>query len=291
MNNVIIVNGPDHNPQWNDLIALSYDLSGTTSITPVAALVAGGQLLDGSDYFYKVVAVMDQLLIEGGDGGNQLSAWTIKSPEAGIYKWRLWDDAGDRYIQIYKNQEHILAVGSRTGDGVITFSEKMNSGISGTVTVAYTADDTGTLEIKKDTLVGYTEVTETPSGANLTIRVSWTAPLGVVKEYRIYKGMATGEYDYFYTSAATPLTDTGVPGILVPKCDVKIPKDGLSVMGSFKSATTISGREYPAKSGVHFEGPTICMDVDLTKVTNQPTWNLGTMASTQAADNDINNWL
>jgi len=57
--------------------------------------------------------------------------------------WTLVDSGGTRTFSLYKESAHttLVAQGSRVGDGVLNFTEQNSSGISGSVTVAYTTDD------------------------------------------------------------------------------------------------------------------------------------------------------
>lgn len=89
-------------------------------------------------------------ITEAGDGDYfQLSAWSItgltktNSDNFRLY-WDLTNSGADRTIKFYKEsaRTNLVAQGTRSGDGVITFTEQNASGISGAVTVAYIADDT-----------------------------------------------------------------------------------------------------------------------------------------------------
>jgi len=97
-------------------------------------------------------------VVEEGDAANQCSAWaiygaTLRNTSVGRLYWTLTNSAGDRTVKLYsrKNQDtaansyfssaNLVAAGTRTGDGAITLTQENSSGITGTVTVAYTADD------------------------------------------------------------------------------------------------------------------------------------------------------
>jgi len=287
MGNVLISNGPDIHPQWNDCIALSYDFAGTTVINPVAAAAAGGQLLDGTTYYYKVVAVMDQLIT---CASTQLASWTINTPTKIEGFFELNNTGTTRRVRLYTNNNFTLAMGTRTGDGAITLAEVNGSGITGTVTVTYTVDEVGSLLVENDKLVGYEEASATPAGANLSIDLTWDAQKGVVKEYRIYKGISARTYDYFYATDTATFTDAGTN---IPRCDEKIYKTQIThVSGRFYPATTVNGVYKLPQSGVFIKKyDETRFWLNLLEVTNQPTWNLGTAAATQQADDDINDWL
>lgn len=86
-----------------------------------------------------------------GDGG-QLSSWTLTGlrrfsnlepvtgkPTQGRLGIALTDATGTRTVVLYAGETPI-ASGSRSGDGAITLAEQNESGVAGTVTVAYSAD-------------------------------------------------------------------------------------------------------------------------------------------------------
>jgi hypothetical protein len=88
---------------------------------------------------------------EAGDASNQLSAWSILgansgNTNAGVLYWSLTNSGTTRTVDLYKNSdgaaENKVATGYRTGDGVIILAAANDSGITGTVTVAYSGDDT-----------------------------------------------------------------------------------------------------------------------------------------------------
>ena len=94
--------------------------------------------------------VLTELTVEG-DTDNQLSLWNLVgggnlNTNNGILYWKLIDAVGDRTVEVYKNSDglakNLVATGTVTGDGEITLTSVNDSGLTGTVTVAYTADDT-----------------------------------------------------------------------------------------------------------------------------------------------------
>jgi len=99
-------------------------------------------------------------LVEEGDASTQLSSWSIDgatflNTSKGRLFWTLSNSGTTRTVNIYNHQnqdgtyptEALVATGNRSGDGAITLSEQNSSGISGSVTVAYTADDTDSANI------------------------------------------------------------------------------------------------------------------------------------------------
>ena len=84
-----------------------------------------------------------------GDAASQLSGWSLTgaaltNTNYGLLYWTLVDAAGTRTVSLYSDaaKTALVAQGSRSGDGAITLTEQNDSDLSGSVTVAYTADDT-----------------------------------------------------------------------------------------------------------------------------------------------------
>lgn len=83
-----------------------------------------------------------------GDAASQLSDWSwtgaaLTNTNYGLLYWTLSDVGGTRTVSIYKDaaKTSLVAQGSRVGDGPITLAAQSGSGLSGSVTVAYTAGD------------------------------------------------------------------------------------------------------------------------------------------------------
>jgi lysophospholipase L1-like esterase len=77
---------------------------------------------------------------------------TLRNQSAAVGQVSYFDDASvvcltDRLVQLFKDRDgaagNRVAYGSRDGDGTITLVQDNASGITGSVTVAYTGDDTG----------------------------------------------------------------------------------------------------------------------------------------------------
>lgn len=80
---------------------------------------------------------------EAGDAANQLSAWELYGAKSARLGWELTDATGDRTVRLFSNTNHdkVVAEGTRTGDGAVILYSKNESGITGKVTIAYSADD------------------------------------------------------------------------------------------------------------------------------------------------------
>ena len=88
---------------------------------------------------------------EVNDNANQLDNWNFTGAEKGVNTdaigkvyVSLTDTAGTRTVSIYKDsgRTQLVAQGQRAGDGEVTLAEQGGSGLSGTVDVTYTQDDT-----------------------------------------------------------------------------------------------------------------------------------------------------
>jgi len=106
--------------------------------------------------WFKVKELRDQVrdaeirVDEYDDVNDQLSAWKLSGVDYGsntdddgkIYV-KLTDTSGTRKVELFSDsgQTSKVAEGSRSGDGSITLSEANSSGLSGSVTVTYSADD------------------------------------------------------------------------------------------------------------------------------------------------------
>ena len=294
---ITLQNGAILEPSWTDDVVLCYDYTGNTTLNPGASLAAGGTLIDGDAYYYKVIARMARLITVSGDATGQLSAWSLNAYDGFKCFWELTDDGGDRKVTLYKSatMDYVLATGTRNGDGAIDLVEKNGSGINGTVSVVYTADDSGsdnTIVYECNAVLGFDEVTETPAATDLSIDLAWDAPFGDLIEYRVYCGKTSGAYDFFYTSATNSLTDDGS---LVKCYDEKYPKWRIINPSTlFIQSTYVNGVYKDAKSilqlGVDF-GESHLIEYDLRDISNQPTWNLGTEAATTTARMEFVSWL
>ena len=83
-----------------------------------------------------------------GDDQHQLASWAItganvtNTDQGGLHV-TLSDLSGTRTVSLYLDAAHttLVARGSLAGDGAVALAEQSGSGITGTVAVAYTADD------------------------------------------------------------------------------------------------------------------------------------------------------
>lgn len=101
--------------------------------------------------YIKIATALALELTEAGDASNQLSTWILSGVSSSntngyLLYWELSNAAGVRTVKLYKTTAkeaaNLVAQGSLTGDGTLTLTERNNSGLSGTVVVTYTVDDT-----------------------------------------------------------------------------------------------------------------------------------------------------
>lgn len=113
-----------------------------------------------TNFKYGLVLTLNRVsvIVESGDGANQLSNWVlndaIKSRGSegntdedtdfyGNCYVTLADVAGTRTVNLYQDAglTTLVATGSRVGDGQITLAAQPGYNVNGTVDVAYTGDD------------------------------------------------------------------------------------------------------------------------------------------------------
>lgn len=136
-------------PALADALAIDwlYNLTRNLTSRPVQAFRPDARLGDT----VRLLHPNGQVVCYGDDAG-QLSGWrlfgvTMAHSDALVLYWSLTNSSSTRTVTLYANSARTQAVatGSRTGDGVITLAPANGSRISGTVTVAYTGNDTGTV--------------------------------------------------------------------------------------------------------------------------------------------------
>ncbi len=299
MHKLIISNGPEINPAWTDRIAISKDYTGNGALTLTSALASGGSLIDGTKYYYKVVAIMNQQIIVNGDLAiPQVTSITLDGPTGNKLFWKLTNTTTTRKFVVSRDPDQfdIVATGTRTNDGVISLTQVNGSRISGSVTVAYTADDGGSsniLEIKYGNIVGTEETSETITTGNNTVALAWVAPIGTIAGYRVYRGTASGVYDGFIQVASTATTYSDTGAVMLSADETWFKHDIRLVSGEFLPSGNPTGIPYNTRTMLHvnFNKAERLQIIDLQSVSNQPTWNLGTEICVQNAVNDINGWL
>jgi hypothetical protein len=192
------------------------------------------------------------------------------------------------------------AVIADSATGTIYFNPINESGVYGSVsaTVAtgtLSASDLNIIRFTKQVVLGLDadEVTTTTTSANKTLKVDWTAELNTTAKvaYRIYKGTATGEYFGYFASTTNTFSDDGTKVI---KHDSMIRKSNIMFVSSiFEPAKEIHTKDLIniiSKVNIRMSSGDDCT-IDLLRVTNQPTWNLGTSNATETAKSDIEIWL
>ena len=143
---------------------------------------------------------------EAGDAANQMSGWSFSganpnNTNGGLLYWSLDEVGGTYFVSIYKDSAgaNKVAEGTRaTASGSVTLAEQNASGLTGSVTIAYTGDDT-TLSANILTLGSFDVIeadvqnTVIPPGESLTVNLTFT-PYG--------EGTATASISFVRTRPA-----------------------------------------------------------------------------------------
>ena len=180
-------------------------------------------MVNGSDKVYEwgggvatALSISVATVTEAGDASNQCSAWSIlgassSNTDSFVLYWGLVDVGGDRTVDVYKDSGGAagdkVATGTRTGDGVITLTASNTSGITGSVTVAFTTDDA---VAAANTLTLTYTVTK-----NSTL--TWAQNHFYTSANKVLVNVRTG-YEFTYTggesttalTGVTPTTDTDI---------------------------------------------------------------------------------
>jgi len=147
-------------------------------------------LLAHDDY---EIAENEMSVLESGDVDNKLDNWNLSGIVFGfntdasrkLYV-TLTDSAGTRKVEIFsdsaKADENKVAEGTKIGDGTLTLIEKRNSGLSGTVDVAYSNGE-------EVVLTAYDRVLQFQSapGANNAFRILYTKRVKGVSSFELAK--------------------------------------------------------------------------------------------------------
>lgn len=289
---VILKKGTDVDPLYTSSILMSNDFSSSNTINPIIALASGGSLLPNTEYFYKIVA-LTPMWIQDSQSSSQLSNVNLVTTTQTLLYYRLQSKAGVVTLTLSsdKNGQYVVAQGSKTGNGSITLGMQCDSGVYGTATVTYTADVMGSayyLTIAKNQEVGYEEVSVTTTGADMKINLTCNAVSNAI-EYRVYRGTATGIYDGFFSSATNSFTDDGTVTL---GFDANInTKKILTILKTYLPSQT--NEEHDSKSDrifIRMDGKLEDITIDVKSVTNQPTWNDGTLQGLTQAERDLNAW-
>ena len=294
---LIVQNGVDVNPLYKDRILFSNFYEGRVyPALASASLAAGGQLILGNTYYYKVVCVCDKYVVLSGDTATQLSNFDIDIFATNFQKltWSLHDDAGVRVFELWNGNTKV-ARGFRTGDGSLSFDEIAESGVRGTVTVTYSATDAdpgNTIIIERDVVIQSAEVHEHPLGADLKIQVGWTPPIDNVKATYLYRGTTTGVYDGYFLLAGTAasFTDDGTRSF---DFDASITTENVVAHREFLPEGYVGSLWHPCSSRIawRFTGDHFFNYIDCTKVINKPTWNAATEVANITAFNEFSTWI
>jgi len=147
-----------------------------------------------------------------GDGASQLdnltlSGLTLSNTDSGKLYWSLIDVAGTRTFQIYSNSAKTVAVANYVGaDGIgVAITQIGGSGISGTIDLAYTTDDTDTTNeiLSSMQLVGIVDEAMYPSSGVSKIR-----PLNDIVTTHLISGVT-----YIISDVSLEISTTNIDSI------------------------------------------------------------------------------
>lgn len=147
-----------------------------------------------------------QSVTEAGDTANQMSQWAIYGTGQKLY-WSLTNVSTTRTVKIFADQYHnrLVAIGSGP-DGVIHCTPVNQSGISVTVTVAYSADDADAANTVQ--LTNWDAMDD--QQLNGTSQFDYTETNGAISKYTVDETYATIQA----TIAAATSTVTEISGTL-----------------------------------------------------------------------------
>lgn len=106
--------------------------------------------------YIKMATALSLEITEAGDAAYQLATWILSgisslNTNGYLLYWELTNTVSTRTVKLYKTAAKaagdLVAQGSLVGDGTLTLTERYNSGLSGTVVVTYTVDDTDAANI------------------------------------------------------------------------------------------------------------------------------------------------
>jgi len=149
-NHKIVIECTDATTPGSELWSVKINKKDETKLINLGTATTGVEF-ENEKYGIKFTITRATAILEQYDDANQLSNWSLSGVtrafchDYGILYAELSDVAGTRTVTLYKSiafgSSEEVAQGSRSGDGVITLTERNSSGISGNVTVAYTGDD------------------------------------------------------------------------------------------------------------------------------------------------------
>ena len=189
-----------------------------------------------------------------------------------------------------------MASGTRTGDGSLTFTEKNNSGIQGSVTVTFTAQDIDSaniISIERNTVVESEEVTAIAAGADLTIDLAWDAVIDKPTSIYVYRGTSTGSYDGYFLLGGTAVTFSD-DGTRIFDYDTSIDKTRqIVVERQFLPEGYVAGVWHPCSNRLawRYAGDHCVSFINCNAVINKYTWVGSLETYNIAAFNEFTSWL
>lgn len=133
------------------------------------------QVLKSSTFAIGDVVARSTADSVAGDSATQLASFVVagenfSNTDSGKLYWKLTNSSTTRTVKLYKDSAMTaeVASGSRSGDGSVSLTASNSSGITATVTVTYSADDTDAANIITTDLINYAKYDAT--GSNQVVK-------------------------------------------------------------------------------------------------------------------------
>lgn len=266
MNEINVYNGCDVNTLWTDRIAILQfpEASRPTSLAATAT-AASTSSLDAGKYYYAVTAI-------GMNGESiaslEVNATTDSTDNTVVLTWD--EQTGVDEYRVYR--------GTASSNYKCYFIARPDGTTPATITIV----DDGTHLLEEN----YDVYNATKTYAKLDL---------VVYGNVLYESASTSNKNHTPSAssgywrvikAMTPAASANLFYSTIRKSDI------MSVVPYFSPELLIDGEVKAKRSYIRLEKQNGKQyNIDLLRVANQPTWNLGTAASTQAALADIESWL
>lgn len=266
MNEINVYNGCDVNTLWTDRIAILQfpEASRPTSLAATATAAATSSLNAGK-YYYAVTAI--------GMNGESIASLEVNATT---------DSTDNTVVLTFDEQtgvdEYRVYRGTTSGSYTCYFIARPDGAVPATITVT----DDGTLMLEES--YDYYSATKIFAKGDLAVRANVlyesanssnlnNAPTASSGYWRVIKAM-------------TPAASANLFYSTIRKSDI------MSVVPYFSPELLIDGETKAKRSYIRLEKQNGTQyNIDLLRVANQPTWNLGTAAATQTALADIESWL
>ena len=300
MNKIILQNGIDVDPLYKGKILMSNVYEGKELLVNVSVGTSdGGQLL-AQEYHYKVVADCEKYIDLQGDTATQLADFTITTmTDQTKLNWKLYTVGTTRHFELWLGDK-MVAYGTKVNNGVINFESTSEIGISGSVNVTYTAQDSdpgNIIYIYRNVVIQSEDLTITPSDNLLTAEIQMQPIIGDVRAVYLYRGEEEDEYDGYFLNAGGSITTAiatfSDDGTVSFDYDTNWDAGTLVVTRMFLPEGKINGVPHPCKSmlGIRQKDDAEFTYIDCNKVINKPNWHGTTEPYNTYAFKEFTSWL